>query len=472
MLKIVLSVCILFVASAKLDAQTTTYSLKECIELAIAQNVQVKQAKVGLIQAESQAKTEKLSFLPSANLSGSHSYNFGRSIDRFSNEFVTSTVRNNYFSLNTNISLYNGLQKQNTVKARKYNVEAAEKGLEDAQNQIAMQVADLFLRYMLSKENISVAQNQKNTTSDQLQRIQKLYAAGSIDQGQVLNLKAQLANDEMNIITAENSLASARMSLKQLMFLEIDETFDLRFNDSLDVSPSLINDANTIYLAAVEGMPQIAQAEAQLKASEMSYKTALGARAPNVSAFANMSSVFSGNAQEVTGTSLTGTRDIGVVTGTGQVVAAPEFSFETQTIAFNDQLKNNFGQSVGVQVNIPIFNGNQVNNAILGGRTNFEMNKLNLLNAKQQLKNDISLAVNDANLAFKKYEAAKKSTLAQELSKAFAQKKYVAGSMNYFDYNNARNLYITSLNNLQSAKYEFLFRKMIVEFYRDNTWKF
>jgi outer membrane protein len=470
MLRISFSLC-LFILSFSLQAQTKTYSLKDCIELALSQNIQVKQAKVGLLQAESQAKTEKLSFLPTANASGSHAYNFGRSIDRFSNEFVTSTVRNNYFSLNTNFMVYNGLQKQNTLKARKHNVVAAEKGLENAQNQIAMQVADLFLRYMLSQENVGIAENQKKQSNEQLKRVDKLFAAGSIDQGQVLNIKAQIANDEMNIVTAQNNLETSKLSLKLLMFLEPEEEFELEFNDSLDAAPALTSDVQAIYNAAVAAMPQIAQAEAQLKVSEMSYKTSLGARAPNVSAYANMSSVFSGNAKEVTGVTLAGTRPVGTVDATGDVVSTPDFAFQTKTIGFGDQLQNNFGQSVGLQVSIPIFNGNQVNNAILNGRTNFEMNKLNLASAKQQLKNDISLAVNNSNLAYKKFNAAQTNLAAQKLSKDFAEKRYVAGTLNYFDYNNARNLYINAISNLQSAKYEFLFRKMVVEFYRDNVWK-
>jgi outer membrane protein len=159
------------------------------------------------------------------------------------------------------------------------------------------------------------------------------------------------------------------------------------------------------------------------------------------------------------------------VDATGDVVSTPDFAFQTKTIGFGDQLQNNFGQSVGLQVSIPIFNGNQVNNAILNGRTNFEMNKLNLASAKQQLKNDISLAVNNSNLAYKKFNAAQTNLAAQKLSKDFAEKRYVAGTLNYFDYNNARNLYINAISNLQSAKYEFLFRKMVVEFYRDNVWK-
>lgn len=470
MLRIPISLC-LIACALSLQAQIRTYSLKDCIELALSQNIQVKQAKVSLLQAESQAKTEKLSFLPTANVSGSHAYNFGRSIDRFSNEFVTSTVRNNYFSLNTNFMVYNGLQKQNTLKARNNNVIAAEKGLEATQNQIAMQVADLFLRYMLSQENVGIAETQKKQSNEQLIRINKLFEAGSIDKGQVLNIKAQITNDELNIVTAQNNLASSKLSLKQLMFLEPEEDFNLEFNDSLDSAPALTSDVQAIYNAAVSSMPQIAQAEAQLKVSELNYKTSLGARAPSVSAYANMSSVFSGNAQEVTNTTLSGSRPIGVVDGTGQPVSAPVFSFETETIGFGDQLQNNFGQSVGLQINIPIFNGNQVNNAILAGRTNFEMNKLSLASAKQQLKNDISLAVNNSNLAYNKYKAALSSLEAQKLSKDFAEKRYVAGTMNYFDYNNARNLYINAISNLQSAKYEFLFRKMVVEFYRDNIWK-
>ncbi len=329
MLRISFSLC-LFILSFSLQAQTKTYSLKDCIELALSQNIQVKQAKVGLLQAESQAKTEKLSFLPTANASGSHAYNFGRSIDRFSNEFVTSTVRNNYFSLNTNFMVYNGLQKQNTLKARKHNVVAAEKGLENAQNQIAMQVADLFLRYMLSQENVGIAENQKKQSNEQLKRVDKLFAAGSIDQGQVLNIKAQIANDEMNIVTAQNNLETSKLSLKLLMFLEPEEEFELEFNDSLDAAPALTSDVQAIYNAAVAAMPQIAQAEAQLKVSEMSYKTSLGARAPNVSAYANMSSVFSGNAKEVTGVTLAGTRPVGTVDATGDVVSTPDFAFQNK----------------------------------------------------------------------------------------------------------------------------------------------
>lgn len=462
--------CALF--SVTLSAQLKVYSLEDCIQLAVQNSLNVKQAEVNLAQSMSQVKTQKLSFLPSANLSGSHSYNFGRSIDRFSNEFVNTTVRNNFFSINTNMVLYNGLQQQNNLKMQEANVVVAEEGLKQSRNEIALQVADIFLQYMLAKENEQLARNQKNQTQEQLERASKRLKAGSTNQGEVLNLKAQLANDQLGLVNANNAINTAKLNLKLLLMIPLEEDFSLVFKDTFQSSPMVLQTADQVFAVAVQNMPQIAMAEAQVNSAELAYKSSLGARAPNVSAFANASTVFSGQAKEIIGTpTITGSSPIGTVDATGQIVSAPQFNFNTQTIAFGDQLQNNFGQSVGVQVNVPIFNGNRVNNAILTSETNLSMTRLNLQNMKQQLKNEVSIAVNNAQQAYQQFLASKQSLEAQKLSADFAKKSYDAGALSYYDYNNARILLQNAQSQMQSAKYEYVFRKMIVNFYMNNTWK-
>ena len=328
MLKL-LSFIMTFVFCGQVIGQTNGYTLQECVEIATSKSLSVKQALVSLEQARSQEKTQKLSFLPTANASASHSYNFGRSIDRFSNEFVNTTVRNNFFSINTNWILYNGLQQQNTLKMQEANRIAAEQGVKQSKNDIALQVADVFLQYVMSKENIQVLKNQKSQTEKQLELAQKRFEAGSINEGDVLNLKAQKANDEFNITNAQNALENAKMNLRMLMFLPLLEEFDLVFKDTLNVDEAILN-AEEVYENAVKVMPQIKRAEAQLEASKMMYKTALGARAPTVSAFANASTVFSGQAQEVLGQpTSTGFAPIGVVDATGQIVSAPVLDSDT-----------------------------------------------------------------------------------------------------------------------------------------------
>ncbi len=451
--------------------ENSVFTLKQCIGLAIANNPDVKRAKINLAQNESAFKTQKLSFLPTANISGSHAYNFGRSLDRYSNQFTNTTIRNNFFSLNSNFTIYNGLQNQNNLNAKKYAVEASENAMEVALNNVVLQVSNSFLQYKMSEENIALVENQLKQTKLQLERVKKLYEACSIDQGQVFSLEAQIANDELNLTNVNNSMQSAMLSLRSLMQLPLENKFELIFEDSLQISPLLVSDVDLIYSNALATMPQIAQAEAQLKSAGMSYQLAKGARAPSVSAYATVSTVYSGNAKDVVG-KINGLQTIGVVESTLQEVVAPKIDYQVNDIKFAEQAKSNFGQQVGVQANIPLFNGNQVNNAILNAETNYELTQLNLETAKQQLYNDIANAVNNANAAYAKLEAAQKSNNAQKTSMDFADKKYTAGLLNYYDYNNARNLYLNSLNTLQSAKYEYIFKKMIVEFYQDNSWKF
>lgn len=452
-------------------AQVARYSLKDCIDIALQNSLSVKQAEVNVQQSNSQVKTQQLSFLPSANVSASHSYNFGRSIDRFSNEFVNTTVRNNFFSLNTNMVIYNGMQQQNNLKMQKANAVAANEGLKQSRNDIAMQVADAFLQYILAKENVEIAVNQKAQTQEQLNLANKRFKAGSINQGEVLNLNAQLASDQLAIVTANNSVAAAKLNTRLLLLLPLEQEFELLYTDSIKIDASQLQTAEQVYAVALSTMPQISRAKAQVQASELALKASSGARAPSVSAFANMSTVFSGQAKEIVGNPfVTGAEPIGIVDGTGQVVNAPTFGVNTKTIGFGQQLENNFGQSLGVQVNVPIFNGNQVNNAILTSQTNLSMSKINLESMKLQLRNEVALAVNNANLSFQKYLAAQLSLNAQEKSASFAKKSYEAGMLNYFQYNSARTLYQNAQNQLQSAKYEYLFRKMIVNFYTNNSW--
>ncbi len=454
----------------QLSSQIKIYTLQECVELALSQSMEVRRAELTLAQTAGLEKVQKLSFLPTVSANAGHIYNFGRSIDRVTNTFSLGTIQNNSFSLNTQVTLYNGLQNQHNYDAAQLNTTAAQNNLAMVKNNIGLQMANLFLQNILAAENIKIAQNQIAQTKNQLELITKRYQAGAIDQGQVFSLDAQLSNDTYNLILAENNFKSSEMNIKLLLQLKLEDAIILKLSDTLNEKKLNMLSANQIYENALK-LPQILQAEAQLKSSEMLYKVSLGARAPSITAFGNLNTVYSESAK-----SIQNVRDevvpIGFVNNTADLVSTVRKNGDIVNTPFNDQINNNFGQSIGVQANIPIFTGGAIKNNIVNAENNLSLTKLNLENAKLQLYNDIATAVNNYEAALANLNAAQANENAQKQTLDFANQRFNAGLIGFYDFANSRTLYIASQTNVQSAKYTFLFRKIVINFYQNNTWNF
>ena len=261
------------------------WSLERCILYALENNVQIKLQELNKKSSEAAFLKNKTMFLPTINANANQGYTVGHSVDPLTNEFAESNVKSNNFSLSSNWTLFNGFQNVNNLKQSYFNLQASLMDLEKAKNDISLNVASFYLQILLADELLQVAYNQKELSKTQVDRTKKLYAAGSVAQGTYLEMESQLASDEMQFVSAQNSLDLAKLNLVQLL--------DLGINDSIEIEKPILTDPDTLFPAinpqqiyedAKRNLPTIRSVEYKMLAAQKGLAVARGYRSPRATA--------------------------------------------------------------------------------------------------------------------------------------------------------------------------------------------
>ena len=446
------------------------WTLQECIDYALEHNVSVQQNELQGQILENILAQSKYSRIPSLNGSGSHNYNLGRTIDPFSNSFINTSIQNNSFSLSSGVLLYGGSQVNNTIKQNQVAVNANDKNTEVIWNQIALSVSSTYLQIIQAEENLKVAQSQLEITEDQLNRTLKLLESGTINQSTALNLKAQLANDRVNVVNAQNAIQIGYNTLLNTMLYPLDQPLEIRQIEVERLPGMPTETVAELYDIALSNLPEIARAELNIEQSKYGEKIAKGSLQPSLRAFGNINTVYSqsGKNFEFTGFQLD---TIGAVQNSLEPVVTLNPTTEVSTKAFSDQLTDNLGQQLGVSLSVPIFNGLSSRTAVENAKVNTQISELNLLNTKAQLRNDITTAYTNLKIAKSRYDAAASSLEAQRMNFDFSQKRFDAGMLNSTELLTAKNQWNQTQIQALNAKYEYVFRKLIIDFYKGEKLK-
>jgi len=443
----------------------TNWSLQQCIDHALKNNLSLKQSEVNTQINEISLTQSKANILPSVNAGANHTYNIGRTIDRYTNTFANSTVLSQNFYAQAQITLWSGLSQYNNVKKNQYSYLASKETFEQQKNDLALNVATAFLQVVYTNELTNVAREQVNISKFQLERTQKLADAGSLAMSNVYDIKAQLANDEYTFTTAQNNYNLAMLSLKQLLYLDSLNSFNIE-KPALDIIASDLAAYNVqdIYQTALKTQHQVKSAEYSLLSSEKNLTISRGRVSPTLSMNATIGTGYSGLAKDIIGTSVSFVPS--GFTSSYDTVFTPVYDFQTKDTPWDKQFKNNVNKSVGFTLSIPLFNG-------LSNYSSIKTAKLQVLNNKyaydivrQQLFKTIAQAYADANGALNKYASAKTALDASQQSFTYAEQKFNAGSISAFDYNNAKNRVLKSQADLLNAKYDFIFKLKVLDYYQ------
>jgi outer membrane protein len=349
--------------------------------------------------------------------------------------------------------------------------------LETIKNDIALQICLAYLQVLLNKENLLVSQNQVDITQQQVDRMAKLVDAGQMPRGNLFDLQSQLAQEQVNVVNNENAVRLSLLSLTQLMQLDREEVagFDIVKPDLSDEGVELLtNTSEDIYIRAKQNMPQVQAAEARQGAAEFALGSSRGLLYPTLRFEASLGSGYSGINRIVVDEGEFTSFPIGTVNVEGDVFTVnslPQPDPSTQvfeTKDFTDQLEDNFNQNVQLVLSIPIFNG-------WNAKSNVELAKINQVDADlnyqqvtNQLRFDIEQAYADAKAAMNTYLANEKALAALEESFKYAEVRYEQEVINAVDYNNTKTQYTNAQVNLINAKYDFVFRTKILDFYLGN----
>lgn len=441
-MKFKLTIILVLVAVASTLAQNKKWTLQECVEYAVENNLTVEQFELDLENVEIDKKDAIGDLLPNLNASASASSNTGFSINPTNNLPTNATANNVNAGFSSNVTLFDGLRNIKRVHRAKLAAIASQYRLEDLKDDIRLNVANAYLQILSNKEALKVARAQYAFTEQDLKRTKELVESGVVPQGDLLEIEATAANQEQQIVNNESLVLISRINLAQLLqitdyenFYIADETFNIPTSDVLNNSPK------TIFAKALEFRNDIKLSEANVELAEEDLEISKGAYSPTLSAFFQYGTRYS------------------------DVTQIPDANGVPFTPNFTDQLWIFDGISYGAQLNIPIFNGWSTRNNVNRSKISLERTKLQFEQDKLDLENTINQAYVDVTTFYKAYEAAEKTLEARRLAYEYAKERFNVGLMNSFDFSQAQARVDNAEAEVVRTKYAYIFRLKILEFY-------
>lgn len=450
----VLLVAIIALINVSAFAQVKVWTLKESVDYALQNNLQVQQTLLDFETAEQNVVSAKGNFLPTLNGSASHSYNFGSFIGQDGNR-VSRDSRGNSFGLNTGVTLFNGFRNTATYNQAKLGLEASKLQLEILNNDISLNVVNAYLNILFNKEALKLAEEQIGFSQSQFDQVKAYVDAGSRAKVDLIDAESQLAADQQRLVTAENSVDLSLLALSQLLQLP-KGNFDIEVVDvNLNNAVFTYNDSGEILSYALANRPEIKNAELNIDNAEYNIQIAKSAFYPTLSVGASASTSYQ---------HFQGQDDVRqVITGFDPVSGAA--IIELRKNGFEEQVEDNLGYNVGFSLNIPIFNGFRTKSNVTRAEINKKKIELALEQEKQVLNTNVEQAFADAKAALKQYEASQKSLTLQETVFQNGQSSYELGASTSFELDQLKNRLLNAQSTFLNAKYDFVFKTKVLDFF-------
>lgn len=435
---------ILFLAGISLQGNGQEYSppydLESAIQIALENNLVLKQNELNSKANEAAVLQTQGNRFPSLSTGASSGFRWGRSINPVTNLFETQRIGNINLSLNSNVTLFAAGRINNSIHQAKADLESSELTIEASRNSITLDVINLFINVVFNQEQVHIAENQLKTTQEQLERTSKLVEAGSLPYSDQLDLQSQNATNELEVINAENALRLSKLNLAQAMQIPFTEDFEVIEPEfAVDETIMASENPSLIYETAVEIMPEILAAEKGVESADYGVKSAKGSFYPTLSVGAN---VFSNYVDR----------------------SAPG----REPDPFATQIENNLSQSLNLSLNIPIFTQFSNRSNLQRARVQRQLAEVTEMETKNRLRQDIETAYNQAQAAQKSYQASLIQVENLKESLRIAQQRFDLGAINSVDFQVAQANYFNAQSNLLNAKYTYIFRVKVLDFYLGN----
>lgn len=414
------------------------WSLQKCIEYAIEHNLSIKQQEATRHQSEVELNTAQWSRLPNLNGNVGQSFNFGRALQA-DNTYGNRNTANTNFSLGTNIPLFTGLQIPNSIALAKLNLKAATEDLKKAKEDISIQVASYYLQALFNEELSKVAQNQVKLSQEQLDRKVAFFKNGKASEAEVYEAKSRLAQDEMSAVQADNNYRLALLDLSQLLELPTPEGFTIAEPPTVEMNVHL-SLPDEVYSQAMTNKPSIKAAQYRLEGAEKSIRIAQSGYYPQLSFGAGLST----NYYNMSG---------------------------IETASFSSQWHQNFNKYLQFSLSIPLFNRFATRNRVKSARIQKNALQWRLEESKKTLYKEIQQAYYNALAAEAKYRSSQSASEASEASFKLMSEKYANGKATATEYNEVRTLWMKALSDHIQARYDYIFRSKILDFYKGEPLK-
>ena len=464
--QIILTIVLAALSLSSLKAQEV-WSLRDCINYAIDNNITVKRQELSAEIAEKNYIQSKLEVLPNLNARGQHYYNSGKAINYETYQYVNENFQGGYVYLTSEVNLFNGFQNLNNIKKSKLDLLAQLESVEKAKNDITLNITTAYLQILLNKELVDNAEEQLEVTLEQVEKTKKLVEIGNAAKGDLLQIQAQAAAEKADLTDKQNNLKIAYLDLTQLLNLESVEGFEIQYPEIPDITTETDENVADIYDNALEILPEVKSAELQVKSSKKDLAISKGMLSPTISLGYQYNSRYNEITNKLEDIAVNLSESPTGITESGENI----FNYTTQNIyssnyPYMDQVNDNASHAVYVALRIPIFNRWQNKTAIDQAKINLADSKLYLDLQKQNVYKTIQQAYIQALAAQERYIANLES--AQSMAEAFryTEQRYEVGMVDIIEYKSAKNDYNIAQSNVSQAKYEYIFRKKILEFYK------
>jgi outer membrane protein len=452
------------------QAQTTdntTLTLKQCVEAAIENNLQVRQAAYQSQSDQISYKQAKANQLPYIGGAVNHGINQGRSIDPFTNSYANQQINFANYSINTSVTIWNGSAIQNNIRQNELNAKASEMDWQQAKDNITINVILSYLQVLSNQEQLGIAKNQVEVTRTQVKRLETLNESGAIAPSVLYDLKGQLASDELNLINVKNALESAKLTLAQLMNTAYRSDWQL---EKIETANTQLYDGtpDNIYQAATQQLAVIKAADYRKQSADKRFLATKAQLLPTLSFNGGFGTNYSSVAsrQELINTADVATSSYVNVSGSKLSVFSPQSNYQSHKISYGDQWTNNFNSSLSLGLQIPILNGlrarSNMNQAkVLQKRTEFEAGTV-----KTQVRQAIDQAYVNMNSAFERLQTLSRQFNDFTQSFKAAEVRFTAGVNTSVEYTIAKNNVDRANANFIAAKYDYILRTKILDYYQ------
>ncbi len=471
--KVFLALIVIVVCdSVNVSAQTDTISyqklsLQQCLQIALQQNDIVQHQEITSGIAKTEWQGSKGYMIPTLNGDIAHGINTGRNIDPYTNTYANQTIRFGNYSLNSSITIFNAFAVQNNIKQNKLAYQASQFEVQNQKDAIALQVILAYLQVLTNEDLLNAAKQQADVSAKQVDRLNILNKDGAISPDELYDLKGEYAGNQLTLANATNDLETAKISLAALLNIPYNKNMDVEKLSLSDISENTLSNTDSIYQSALQNLAVIKAAELRNKSAIYGVKTNRSQSYPSLYINGGLFTNYSSNAttQQYLGTTDVQTNNY-VLNGSDKLpLYVQQDNYSSRKIKYNDQISNNFNSSISIGISIPLLNNFRNKTQIKSAKLQQKDAEITLKTTKTKLQQNVEQAAANVTSAQKRFDALTDQVNAYKESFRVAEIKFNAGVITSVDYLIAKNKVDQSDLNLIIAKYDYVLRSMILNYY-------
>ncbi len=459
------AICLISITTASSQEE---WSLKRCLEYAVENSFDIYQSDLDIQRSQINTSAANQQRYPGVNGSTNAFWNFGRSIDPTTNEFITQTFFSNGYGVNANMTLFDGGRIKNDIAQNKIFEKISQANKNSAINTLMINIVGSFFEVLFAQDNQKNIELQLKTINDQIDQMKKLVDAGSRAQFEIYDLEAQKASSEQSVTIAENRVTLAYLSLKALLNLPSD--YDMTVSVP-DLEQGIYTNLESVTLdeafeKALAFQPAANRLDYQIESAMIGIDLAKSQFYPSLGVGASLNTNFSNQGREISGFTTDQISANVLIDNQPATITTEQVNPTFAKSPYFSQIDNNFGYGFGFSLNVPIYNRGATKASVSRAEIDLENAQVEKSKYQVSLKNDMMQLITDAKAAQRSLQAAEKTMNAREIAYDNAEKRYELGAINSYDYVNIQDQLNTAKTDYLLAKYDYIMKVKLLDYYQ------